>query len=333
MSEPSQDAIGELQQLRASSWALRDAARTPKSVVPPEISDYIIEFLHDNNDALRQCSLVCRDWVPSSSLHLFERLWWPPCYHAWCEHGLPQKQCKCSSLNNFNFWSELLRFVEGSQRVRDYVRTLRVSFHWVLFDLPGPGEFGEGMFEYRTKITLSDLVAVLDKLPHLQWLYLLYPRFVPEPAPVNSSPNTRRTWSLRKVTLDRPTSLMASDEAFRLLIKFLRLFRRISFLQLKDIMLSQANYHPPLHDVSERPDIAALQIEQAATPPVIKLLRTVTAAADPASLSTLVVHNIISEFDAQIVPLLRSLTKLQTLGCQRVQCSLYAGPEHFWRFP
>ncbi|KAH9479356.1 hypothetical protein JR316_0007946 [Psilocybe cubensis] len=43
-------------------------------VLCPELYDYIIDFLHDDDAALRACALVCRAWLPSSRCHLFYRL-------------------------------------------------------------------------------------------------------------------------------------------------------------------------------------------------------------------------------------------------------------------
>ncbi|KAJ7830648.1 hypothetical protein B0H14DRAFT_2806782 [Mycena olivaceomarginata] len=42
------------------------------SAMPPELTDRIIDFLWDRQPDLRACSLVCRQWLPSSRRHLFE---------------------------------------------------------------------------------------------------------------------------------------------------------------------------------------------------------------------------------------------------------------------
>ncbi|EMD30983.1 hypothetical protein CERSUDRAFT_100782 [Gelatoporia subvermispora B] len=42
--------------------------------LPPELTDRIIDFLHDDIPALANCGLVCRTWLPSSRLHLFRRI-------------------------------------------------------------------------------------------------------------------------------------------------------------------------------------------------------------------------------------------------------------------
>ncbi|KAF8994000.1 hypothetical protein BDQ17DRAFT_1252314, partial [Cyathus striatus] len=39
--------------------------------IPLEIAEMIIDHLHLHTKALKACSLVCRDWVPSTRYHLF----------------------------------------------------------------------------------------------------------------------------------------------------------------------------------------------------------------------------------------------------------------------
>ncbi|OCH84584.1 hypothetical protein OBBRIDRAFT_741339, partial [Obba rivulosa] len=39
--------------------------------LPPELTDHIIDFLHDDRQALQACALVSRAWLPSAQLHLF----------------------------------------------------------------------------------------------------------------------------------------------------------------------------------------------------------------------------------------------------------------------
>ena len=41
---------------------------------PPEITDYVLDFLHDNPKALRACAQVCSTWLPTSYYHLFSRI-------------------------------------------------------------------------------------------------------------------------------------------------------------------------------------------------------------------------------------------------------------------
>ena len=43
----------------------------PSVVLPLELHDYIIDFLHDETDELKRTALVCRYWLSSSRFHLF----------------------------------------------------------------------------------------------------------------------------------------------------------------------------------------------------------------------------------------------------------------------
>jgi len=42
--------------------------------LPPEIHDYIVDFLHDNQEALRKCCLVSKSWIPRTRKHLFAHI-------------------------------------------------------------------------------------------------------------------------------------------------------------------------------------------------------------------------------------------------------------------
>ena len=42
--------------------------------IPQEITDYILDFLHDNPKALRACARVCRAWQPTSYYHIFSHI-------------------------------------------------------------------------------------------------------------------------------------------------------------------------------------------------------------------------------------------------------------------
>ena len=45
--------------------------------LPAEILDYIVDHLHDTEDALRNCSLVSKSWIPRTRKHLFAYIWFP----------------------------------------------------------------------------------------------------------------------------------------------------------------------------------------------------------------------------------------------------------------
>lgn len=43
-------------------------------LIPPEIYDYVIDFVHDDEQTLKCCSLVSRAWIPSSQYHIFRHV-------------------------------------------------------------------------------------------------------------------------------------------------------------------------------------------------------------------------------------------------------------------
>lgn len=42
--------------------------------IPSELSDRVIDFLHDDWAALKACSLTCKAWLPASRFHLWNRV-------------------------------------------------------------------------------------------------------------------------------------------------------------------------------------------------------------------------------------------------------------------
>lgn len=43
------------------------------SSIPPELSDRVLDFLHNDEETLKSCSLVCKSWLPASRYHLWYR--------------------------------------------------------------------------------------------------------------------------------------------------------------------------------------------------------------------------------------------------------------------
>ena len=66
---------------------------SPDSHLPQELVDHIIDHLHDDPLALRNCARVCRGWLPTSRLHFFAKI----SLKATSAHNgpaVPQKRCK-----------------------------------------------------------------------------------------------------------------------------------------------------------------------------------------------------------------------------------------------
>ncbi|KAI4520661.1 hypothetical protein K525DRAFT_285771 [Schizophyllum commune Loenen D] len=65
----------------------------PSVVLPLELHDYIIDFLHDETDELKRTALVCRYWLSSSRFHLFSTVTLLPPLEA-PSHSSSPSPCK-----------------------------------------------------------------------------------------------------------------------------------------------------------------------------------------------------------------------------------------------
>lgn len=77
--------------------------------LPPELTDYTIDFLHSDVSTLCSCALTCRAWLPSAQFHLFAHL----------------------SITNTNNFSKITRITSAdphtTERVLPLIRTLYIS--------------------------------------------------------------------------------------------------------------------------------------------------------------------------------------------------------------
>lgn len=89
--------------------------------VPPEISDNILGYLQDDIGTLQQCSLVCRNWLPASTLHLFRHLQWPPC-------SRPGKTNRREDLGHSKTAAQLEAVLRTSPRLRGTIQELTFTF-------------------------------------------------------------------------------------------------------------------------------------------------------------------------------------------------------------
>src|SRR5271170_6690956 len=83
---------------------MRLCSYTPR--LPPELIEYIIDYLHDSPSALRACACVCRDWLAPTRFHLFYRREITPDRFP----AVPLQTC------------ELLQFLQGSPDIPFYIR-------------------------------------------------------------------------------------------------------------------------------------------------------------------------------------------------------------------
>ncbi|GJE93735.1 hypothetical protein PsYK624_098960 [Phanerochaete sordida] len=125
------------------------------SAIPQELLDRIIDFLHDERDALAACSLVHRRWLPASSLHLFSLFRWPPCKTHWYGGSdWHRYACWCRQLLDSSKTLEGIELLfRNSPRISDNVRDLRIV-----------------MWTARRTTTPREIAHIFDALPRLQSL-------------------------------------------------------------------------------------------------------------------------------------------------------------------
>jgi hypothetical protein len=111
------------------------------SQLPPELIDYIIDYLHDSPSTLRTCARVCQAWVEPSRFHLF-----------YCVDILKPR---ISSRNVADSLSELLR---RSPNIALYIREFHLSM--------------ESRFNFQSALECI-LPHLLGKLTRLRKLVLL----------------------------------------------------------------------------------------------------------------------------------------------------------------
>lgn len=95
-------------------------ARCPR--LPNEIASTVIDYLHDDLRSLKQCSLVCSQWLMLCSGHLFEHVAWPPCR--------TKQRALCIAQVPGDGWYEVcLRRFLGSKRIGHAVTSLWLGRH------------------------------------------------------------------------------------------------------------------------------------------------------------------------------------------------------------
>jgi D-ribose pyranose/furanose isomerase RbsD len=273
------------------------AAQTRRIHVPQEVIDQVIDYLHDNTKALRQCSLVCRSWLPSTSLHLFAQFSWPPCCYIWETYPYIQEgflECRCPTCDYSAIWHQLHNFLQNSARVRDNIQFLRLAFQW-LHRVPGSDSLNECEY-HECPVALSDLKSILDLLPSLRQLFV---------SELNiESYTTLRQDSLPVKSLDRlviscyggsQVGGEGSDNCLLVLALFLGFFSNISTLTV--VYLTE--FLPDMHAIwmsaqnqlqlSTRCNVSTLQLFSPLPEAVPMFLDVLQLMADLDTLSTVVV--------------------------------------------
>lgn len=201
-------------------------------LLPQELVDRYIDYLHDDPTALRTCSTVCHQWLPASSFHLFGRLKWPPCQHGRGSEGLRSDvSCKCHLQKDFNSLGDLVSMLGSSPRIASHVRELLV--HMVkterndVGDAPGLHHGSPRVRWLYLATSPRQLLDILDLTLHLESLEIIGLNFAPDASLV--IPSVPR----RIRTLDVLAPAIGMD--YRLLLNLLLQFSHISTLSVRRI--------------------------------------------------------------------------------------------------
>lgn len=188
----------------------------------PELFDYIIDFLHDDEAALRACALVCRSWVPTSRIHLFHQLSLTGCPSKASLGWAPDTACR-----------RIYGTLVSSPHLAGYINKVSVSEA----DLYQPANYrwvsGEIMF--------PPLLKKLSALKELEFNF---------PLPGNADPKTvwstmvfkdisdaMKTLALRSFTL--------RQFAFTNLAEFIKVLE--SWKHLETLQLDSVDVYTPSH--------------------------------------------------------------------------------------
>ncbi|KAM5530806.1 hypothetical protein V8D89_015547 [Ganoderma adspersum] len=117
------------------------------SRVPVELSDYIIDFLHDDPQTLRACASTCNAWAPASRFHLFATV----------------------SLNSANSTTTFRRLLGSSPDLGLYVHDLAAAKLSHVVTPSGPGEVPE-----EPEPAQNTLPPILARCPSLHTLSLAH---------------------------------------------------------------------------------------------------------------------------------------------------------------
>ena len=140
---------------------------------PPEVHDYIIDFLFADKKALSSCSLVSREWKVTSQFHLFRTL----------------QICHPTKVSAFN------DFLRGAAHLRGFIRDLT---------LRGSGVTNGTSFDDQLLVTVRDVSFLASHVPRLaslsidgMWWSDTTPHDTPAPPP--APPPRLRRLAIRKV--------------------------------------------------------------------------------------------------------------------------------------
>lgn len=277
--------------------------------LPQELIDMIIDNLCSDRAALKQCSLVCGNWLPQSSRYLLRRVYWPPRAYkdTACsklenalvlEPSLRCSPCDCPTTAESSF-ETCIRILSSSFRLRSSIRELELTSRRIRCGkIPGSS--------ISQVLDLLTIVTIMNHLPHLEILRInhgaLRSQSLPR-SPVDS-------YKLKKLHLKDLTSNGGIISILELLSLSRCTIHRFS------IGCSQGGWFADVDFSARHSDLAALDIEALEFPTRNQLYesshapcRDIIARTNMASLR----HVACYELTPQLLMLIRATPNLESL--------------------
>ncbi|GJE96323.1 hypothetical protein PsYK624_125170 [Phanerochaete sordida] len=185
--------------------------------------DYVTDFLYDDLQSLRSCTLVNRQWLPAGSFHLFRRIHWPPCdrQRRWsvADHG--DGCAKCHLIDGSGTLQSIVTLFSTSLRAATSVRELYIKMVW----------YGPNNSNISTVTTPQQLAHIVGLLPCLETLDVQPMQFRPSSfsGPLPAGPR------LRVLHLTSPPSGIDLES----MLIFVSHFSSISKLSLSPVISEQ----------------------------------------------------------------------------------------------
>ncbi|KAI0361182.1 hypothetical protein OH77DRAFT_404283 [Trametes cingulata] len=180
------------------------------SIVPAELSDYIIDFLHKDARTLASCARVSRTWTPAARFHLFRTI----------------------VLQNERFTSAFTRLLSSSPELGHYVRELTVA---KLVSSPDV---------FRAAKPLASPLAgalprILAHLPHLRSLTLAHMELK----------NTNDLGALRHTRVTALTLSYCQFAEFADIVELVHSFPRLATLALAGLTWTEESRVPQVQAI------------------------------------------------------------------------------------
>ncbi|KAK7693849.1 hypothetical protein QCA50_003421 [Cerrena zonata] len=156
-------------------------------IAAQEIFDSIVDYLHDDKDALRSCSLVSKSLLDASYHHLFGNL----------EVKITDNLTTRTTKRQCQLWDEFFTFITSNARAVKYIRQLCID----MVDAPSILEYEPKSYKDFPAVPVQHIVHILDHAPSLRHLNLYHLHIIPKPINAEEENQDANVHRLRSLAL------------------------------------------------------------------------------------------------------------------------------------